>query len=516
MAKPYVPTNEVQGALTSDFVHGTDNHLHLVSAADFDAGGGYIRVQTTDGAHWALYEYTAVSTNDLTGLTPCTLGVVETDAAYTFPAGAYVYRVCMGEDLNDLVSKTATAPAAGSISFPGIENGETVLTTKTIAASLTELGYCDGVTSAIQTQLDAKTEIETANRTIYVDADDGNDANDGTTSAHDHALATYSAALAKVKNVIANGVTITIQLAESTATYTPVATGRICEGTGKLVIRGELIEEHTGTAHASTATTLVDTGEFADHACVGWLVYSAAGGGQYRIIRTKNDDGVTATVGRWATTPNGDAYALYTWGAKMATGNWEFVQGTIQVYDLACAAEEGYQFYVSGNNVSLSIYRCSGTSNGAGGSFASVSGLGSFFMADTCVWNGASTSNYGFRGWAYACKLFLRRTWIYANVFATLVISGNGNTGSVENGCYLDGAATVVDLSRFSFADFYAPTVNGGADVSTICNGSTYGLYVAGGAGAIYTKATDYVVYSGNGTNIAKEDATYSWYKDAA
>jgi hypothetical protein len=108
IAKPYVPTNEVQGALTSDFVHGTDNHCHLVSAADFDTGGGYIRVQTTAGDHWCLYEYTGVSTNDLTGLALCTLGVVETEAAYTFPAGAYVYRVCMGEDLDDLIDDVAT------------------------------------------------------------------------------------------------------------------------------------------------------------------------------------------------------------------------------------------------------------------------------------------------------------------------------------------------------------------------------------------------------------------------
>jgi len=62
----------------------------------------------------------------------------------------------MGEDIDDRVAKAAPAQAAGSISLPGLVNGETVLTTKTIAASLAELGYCDGVTSAIQTQLDGK------------------------------------------------------------------------------------------------------------------------------------------------------------------------------------------------------------------------------------------------------------------------------------------------------------------------------------------------------------------------
>ena len=162
MSRPYVPVNGVWSTLASNFVHGTDVSIVLADASKFDSGGGYIEVRSdlkTFPDHYARYQYTGISTNDLTGLTLCTLGNVESEAAFTFTAGMYVFRVLMGEDIDDRVAKAATAPAAGSISFPGIVNGETVLTTKTIAASLAELGYCDGVTSAIQTQLNTKTVV---------------------------------------------------------------------------------------------------------------------------------------------------------------------------------------------------------------------------------------------------------------------------------------------------------------------------------------------------------------------
>ena len=302
MAKPYVPTNEVQGALTSDFVHGTDNHLHLVSAADFDAGGSYIRVQTTDGAHWALYEYTAVSTNDLTGLTPCTLGVVETDAAYTFPAGAYVYRVCMGEDLNDLVSKTATAPAAGSISFPGIENGETVLTTKTIAASLTELGYCDGVTSAIQTQLDDKLKKD-GSVALTEDWDFG----DGRYIAGDKVRARDGAGLLLEDDggngiAIADGGIITMAKQSGAKAY-PGTTYAIPASTvcGVLLdsevfdVQGEFdVTAWTGTTTSATTNKLVDSGASFPASIVGAIVRNTTDGTQAKV--KARDDATTLSL----------------------------------------------------------------------------------------------------------------------------------------------------------------------------------------------------------------------------
>lgn len=110
MAEPFALPNETQGELTSEFVHGTDDHLHLVAIGEFDSGGGRIRVRTVDNTHWALYMYTGVSTNDLTGLTQSGLGgVVETDAAYTFPAGAIVERALMGEDVACRIMGPASA-----------------------------------------------------------------------------------------------------------------------------------------------------------------------------------------------------------------------------------------------------------------------------------------------------------------------------------------------------------------------------------------------------------------------
>jgi len=106
MAKPYQLANEVQSTLAAQFVHGTDNSLTLADASDFPAGGGYIRVGEAGAAHFALYEYTGVSTNDLTGLTPCTLGVVESEAAYTFPIGTHVELTNAAEYVKDVQDQT--------------------------------------------------------------------------------------------------------------------------------------------------------------------------------------------------------------------------------------------------------------------------------------------------------------------------------------------------------------------------------------------------------------------------
>ena len=102
MAKPYVIENEIGDELAAQFVHGTDTEMTLDSVAEFDVGGGYVRVYVDAiGGAWALYEYTAIAGAVLT-VTPCTLGDVESDAAYTFPIGSLVERVWMAEDVADL------------------------------------------------------------------------------------------------------------------------------------------------------------------------------------------------------------------------------------------------------------------------------------------------------------------------------------------------------------------------------------------------------------------------------
>ena len=116
MAKPYDFVNEIQSTLNAQFVHGTDTTLTLVSAAGFPTGGGYIRVGAYAADHWALYEYTAVSTNDLTGLAACTLGEVESEAAYTFPVGTVVEIANAAEMVKDVRGEAIHKAVAGEIS----------------------------------------------------------------------------------------------------------------------------------------------------------------------------------------------------------------------------------------------------------------------------------------------------------------------------------------------------------------------------------------------------------------
>ncbi len=113
MAEPFAVPNDVEGVLGTEFVLGTDTSVKLSAIGLFDTGGGHVRVQTTDGAHWCLLTYTGVTTNDLTGATQAGLSgkLYSTgDGTYTFPVGSYVYRVCMGED----VSKRIMGPASAT------------------------------------------------------------------------------------------------------------------------------------------------------------------------------------------------------------------------------------------------------------------------------------------------------------------------------------------------------------------------------------------------------------------
>lgn len=101
MAKPYTPVNEVQSdiATGNTWTRGTDTSIVLTDASEFDAGGGYIRIG--DQTSYADMEYTGKTSNTLTGLTACTLGVVVSsgDETKEWPAGTEVSRVLAAEDL---------------------------------------------------------------------------------------------------------------------------------------------------------------------------------------------------------------------------------------------------------------------------------------------------------------------------------------------------------------------------------------------------------------------------------
>ena len=111
MAKPYGLVNEVQSTLSVAFVHGTDVKLTLTSVVGFLVGGGYIRVGKYEADHWVLLEYTGIATNDLTGLTLCTLGVVETEAAWTFPIGTVVEVTNAAEMVKDVRDEAVAVEA---------------------------------------------------------------------------------------------------------------------------------------------------------------------------------------------------------------------------------------------------------------------------------------------------------------------------------------------------------------------------------------------------------------------
>ena len=107
----YAPVNEVQSTVGVQYEHqaSTVTTLTLADGSDFPSTGGYIRIGASNADHWALYEYTGKSTNDLTGLTPATLGNVESEATYSFTVGTEVYYVNAAEDIKDLQDGVSAA-----------------------------------------------------------------------------------------------------------------------------------------------------------------------------------------------------------------------------------------------------------------------------------------------------------------------------------------------------------------------------------------------------------------------
>ena len=110
MAKPYTLPNEVQSTIATGntWTRGTDTSIVLTDASDFDSGGGYIRIG--DATSYALMEYTGISTNTLTGLTACTLGVVVSsgDTTKEWPAGTAVSVVFTAEKIGDIQDEIDT------------------------------------------------------------------------------------------------------------------------------------------------------------------------------------------------------------------------------------------------------------------------------------------------------------------------------------------------------------------------------------------------------------------------
>jgi hypothetical protein len=126
MAKPYTKSNNVKSdiAVANTWQRGTDTSIVLTSGADFDAGGGYIRIG--DATSFAIMEYTGKTSNTLTGLTACTIGVVVSvgDETKTWPAATEVKRVSVGEDfaLDNLPGMPVQETSVGVVASAKILN----------------------------------------------------------------------------------------------------------------------------------------------------------------------------------------------------------------------------------------------------------------------------------------------------------------------------------------------------------------------------------------------------------
>jgi hypothetical protein len=295
----------------------------------------------------------------------------------------------MGED----VSKRIMGPASATDGNLAAFDGATGKKAKELTAAQAKTFLA--ITGADVTGV---TQIESASRTIYVDADAGSDATgDGSSGSP---FQTYSKALSTVRDVIATGVTITILLREATATYTPVDTGRICIGTGKLVIQGEYLAAlDTGTADADSTVRLLeddDQGWSAD-AYKGKLVHMTSGAtsGDYRLIKTNDADTLTV-VANFTAEPDDDAFEILDWGTKMSGATWNFVQGTIDVNDICCPSlSAGAKFACVVGTVSLTLTRCSAIAGGAGCYGLSCSTGTPVISLASCVFNGNSNTQLG-------------------------------------------------------------------------------------------------------------------------
>lgn len=302
MAKPYTVPNNVSGVLASTYVHGTDNHLHLVAIGLFSTGGGFVRVYTTDKLHWADLEYTGVSTNDLTGLALCTGGNVESEAAYSFPAGSIVARVPVGQDISELIMGPASA-TAGQVFLADGTTGKkaklvTASTTTTHALfatagdpafrALTAGDMPDAQTAASLTARSA------AGLGLYEDGGDGIFVADGgiVTMAKQSGCGAYQS-----------------NIGQKIPTLTDV---RLLLDTELFDTQGEFNSSVvSGTATATTASKLVDAGQFTEAAAyyVGRRLWNTTDN-TYSYVTAKDDDNTLSIANDIIA--NTETYKLYS------------------------------------------------------------------------------------------------------------------------------------------------------------------------------------------------------------
>ncbi len=341
---------------------------------------------------------------------------------------------------------------------------------------------------------------EKSSRTIYIDADNGSDTTgNGSIGSPYETLAT---ALGTVKRIIAHGVTIMLDLAAASASYTPIPIERICLGTGNLLIQGALSELETATADSGTATTLTDTGAFTGDSYAGKLLYisSGTGSGQYRLIQSHTDD-VLTVVGRFTTSPDGTSvYAVMDWGS-MIDGSTEFAitGGTVNIRDVACDDLTTTSAFEVGGGT-LTLERVSYIASANSSRFLYTSARAKIEL-ETCNIDGATYTQHGMRISGTGTHIEVYRSWIHGWGSYSINLDANGVMCRIRNGTIVDGtdhAGPVVSISSGAMLWCHSGTVNGAVDAIEIIGdaGNTYGIYADTAGGGINCSTT-YITFTG-------------------
>jgi hypothetical protein len=440
------------------------------------------------------------------------------DESYEWPAGSIVEVICAADEIAQLFADAAAAihdNVAGEI---------VAVTEKTTPIAADELLIEDSADANNKKSVKLSNLVsaglaghETVSRTIYVNADSGDDDTGDGTNGNEYE--TFSKALSMVEATIDDNVTVTILLESATATYTPVDTGRLCLGSGELVIAGELTDEESATADSGTATTLTDTGAFTGDTWAGYLleITGGTGSGQFRIIRTHTND-VLTVVGRFSTSPdNTSTYTIHGWGTKLdgATG-WYFTLGAITVQDLSSPTTTVSALLWPVNNVNLSCERLSIKATAA--TQVIYGGPVSAFEMDTCDLNGNS-QNYRALTVVGLGQYSFYRTWIHGFTGSSQLWTslGEGALVVVRAGCYIDGSAgsgAVIGIDAGGFFRFFCSSRNGAIDKIDIVGdaGNTYGLYAQkGGGGLLATAANINFTGSFSVANTGADASTMGW-----
>jgi hypothetical protein len=323
MAKPYVKSNNVKSdiAVANTWQRGTDTSIVLTSGADFDAGGGYIRIG--DATSFAIMEYTGKTSNTLTGLTACTIGVVVSvgDETKTWPAATEVKRVIAGEEITDLVNGPASVTDNTVVLF----DGTTGKKAKAAAADTTTTHFLAATAGAPAFRALSATDlgacITQAATTLYV-AKTGDDGNAGTSGAP---KLTIGGALDALPFILAHACTINVAPGE----YDEILTTKL----SKFMIPASLTIQAVDTADrawhvrgAATAGANTTIDVEAAHVLVDdeWngafiSIWQDTGSGQIREITDSDESDNRLTVATWDTNPaSGSDYIL--WGAVRVDG----------------------------------------------------------------------------------------------------------------------------------------------------------------------------------------------------